>query len=220
MTRGICKNRVGERYGSVTVTSRAPNDRSNNARWLVKCDCGNEVTLLANNLKRTKFCGKGCELYTAHKRNDVTGQRFGRLIAVEAVGKKGRHTEWFFNCDCGNEYKGVSTHVISGSVKSCGCLGIQSRIKHGKSHTREYKTERYQAYTNAKRRATPTGVQDREVLEIYKNARNLTKETGVLHEVDHKIPLQGEFVSGLHVAANLQILTRHQNRKKSRSYEI
>lgn len=38
------------------------------------------------------------------------------------------------------------------------------------------------------------------------------------HHVDHEIPLQGELVSGLHVAENLQYLTGPENMSKGNSF--
>jgi hypothetical protein len=46
-----------------------------------------------------------------------------------------------------------------------------------------------------------------KILNVYKNCPEDK-------EVDHTIPLQGEFVSGLHVDWNLQYLTPHENRSK------
>ena len=54
-----------------------------------------------------------------------------------------------------------------------------------------------------------------EITAVYDKARTLTEETGVPHEVDHIVPLQGVNISGLHVPWNLQVLTREENRKKS-----
>lgn len=75
---------------------------------------------------------------------------------------------------------------------------------------------------NAKRRAiklnaTPKWLskeQLKEVNKIYKRAIELTKTTGIKHEVDHIIPLLGKNVRGLHVPWNLQVLTKQQNRSK------
>jgi hypothetical protein len=56
---------------------------------------------------------------------------------------------------------------------------------------------------------------DLEAIQVfYIEAARLTTGTGIPHEVDHIYPLQGKFVSGLHVETNLQIITRTQNRSK------
>ena len=64
------------------------------------------------------------------------------------------------------------------------------------------------------RAATPAWADLDKIKEIYIEAARLTAETGIPHEVDHIIPLQGETVTGLHVHNNLQILTQEENRRK------
>lgn len=49
---------------------------------------------------------------------------------------------------------------------------------------------------------------------LYEEARRLTAETGTAYEVDHILPILGDFVCGLHVPSNLRVVTRRVNRKK------
>ena len=73
---------------------------------------------------------------------DLTGQRFGRLVAVERVGSRNTFALWKCKCDCGNEAEVVSTYLINGDTKSCGCLKAQNikiaNTKHGMRKTRIY----------------------------------------------------------------------------------
>lgn len=53
---------------------------------------------------------------------DLTGQRFGRLIATENIGAKNGHALWLCKCDCGNEHIATANNLKGGHVSSCGCL--------------------------------------------------------------------------------------------------
>lgn len=43
-------------------------------------------------------------------KKDITGQRFGRLVAIKPDGTQGNNTKWLCHCDCGN-YK--TTNISS-----------------------------------------------------------------------------------------------------------
>ena len=69
--------------------------------------------------------------------------------------------------------------------------------------------------TAARIKATPSWANHDAIRAIYREALRLTRETGVRHEVDHVVPLRSSVVCGLHVEANLQILTSAANKAKS-----
>ncbi len=70
----------------------------------------------------------------------------------------------------------------------------------------------------AKRNRTPGWANLSKIAEFYALASELTKTTGIKHVVDHVIPLQGLYVSGLHVENNLQVITALANASKGNKY--
>lgn len=75
---------------------------------------------------------------------------------------------------------------------------------------------------NGKLKRTPPWLDelDHQLIQCYYAwSAHLTKTTGIPHEVDHIVPLQGKLVSGLHVPWNLQVLTEDENRLKWNRYE-
>lgn len=67
---------------------------------------------------------------------------------------------------------------------------------------------------------TPSWADLDKIKLFYLEAERLTKATGIPHEVDHIIPLQGKLVSGLHVHNNLQVITRSENRSKQNKVNL
>lgn len=73
------------------------------------------------------------------KFKDVTGQRFGRLVAVERTAlKKHSSSIWKCICDCGNETMTPISYLCNGDTKSCGC---ENRLgKHNMTGTPTYRS--------------------------------------------------------------------------------
>ena len=86
----------------------------------------------------------------------LAGQRFGRLM-VTARGPNNVHGQarWEAKCDCGGQTLVVSTKLVSGRTKSCGCLVkdvTRARsITHGQG-SRANKSRAYTAWKEMKRR--------------------------------------------------------------------
>ena len=118
---GNAINLTGQRFGQLTVLYRAkiPEHVINRGvYWKCQCDCG-KITIVNGNALR---CGKTTSCGN-HKFNDLTNQRFGRLVALKHVGanKKG-YALWECKCDCGNIKTITSEDLLSGRTNSCGCL--------------------------------------------------------------------------------------------------
>ena len=74
-------------------------------------------------------------------------------------------------------------------------------------------------YRAARRMACPPWVDNAHMArihEIYRLRRQISEQTGVVHEVDHIVPLQGKTVCGLHVWWNLRVIPREENNRRPR----
>lgn len=102
------------------------------AVWLWQCDCGNTKEIPATQVKHggTRSCGcKAVEHITELRKQDITGERFGRLTAICPTEERDSNGSviWELQCDCGEmTYKTVNT-LKSGRVLSCGCLYAETR---------------------------------------------------------------------------------------------
>lgn len=86
------------------------------------------------------------------KAKDYTGQKFGRLTAIERIriyGPNRWYTYYKCKCDCGNIVTTRSASLVDGNTTSCGCYHREitgninrgkptATLTHGKSHSRLY----------------------------------------------------------------------------------
>lgn len=75
-------------------------------------------------LQRGTVLDCGCGTNVKPGQRDITGQRFGKLVAVEPTQERSATgaTVWRCLCDCGGETLTPLTQLTQGYKKSCGCL--------------------------------------------------------------------------------------------------
>ncbi|ALA07738.1 hypothetical protein BC01_159 [Bacillus phage BC01] len=150
---GKPKDITGQRFGKLVAIEIAGKDANKNIQWLCRCDCGNSRVVSNHYLKRGSVSHCGCSAAQARKRTgkpkDITGQRFGKLVAVKITGKDKHHNiQWLCKCDCGNTHTVSSHYLRRGSVSSCGCLRKVLSPKGDKQGHGLSSTKLYQVHTN------------------------------------------------------------------------
>lgn len=66
----------------------------------------------------------------------------------------------------------------------------------------------------AEKQARPVWANREAMREFYRRAALIQAETGIPHHVDHIVPLQSEWVCGLHCETNLQVMSGPENQSK------
>lgn len=133
-----------------------------------------------------------------------------------SIGKSGKHVQMFNSLCKACATASVMRHYYNNQEKK-----IEYQKKQNKLMINEYRprmNSHKSAYRASSRNATPAWVtkEDRQVMSsLYKQREELSLITGIEHQVDHVIPLNGLSVCGLHVPWNLQVITREQNSRKS-----
>ena len=61
------------------------------------------------------------------KARDLTGKRFGRLIAQYSFKNESGRRYWHCICDCGGETDVLVDHLTRNVTQSCGCLQAEMR---------------------------------------------------------------------------------------------
>lgn len=122
-----------------------------------------------------------------------------------------RSKEWYIN----NTSRGCENSRRSYHNRRTECLEYMKQWRH--DHP-----ERVGEY-NAKRRAAffaaiPDWCEREMISELYIECRRISDSTGIVHHVDHIVPLQHHLVCGLHCFHNLQIMTGKENQSKCNSF--
>lgn len=128
---------AGQRFGSLVAVE--PIRSESGLKWLCKCDCGNDHIVAAASLRKGATRSCGCKKGNHIK--DISGVRFGRLVALKRV--SGGHTsKWLCRCDCGNEVVRSLRTLTGNRNHSCGCWIAEGNMyrRHGGSFSITYKS--------------------------------------------------------------------------------
>lgn len=150
------------------------------------------------------------------KKLDLTGQRFGKLTALEVARSKQGFRAWLCLCDCGNQVTIETDRLRNGNSKTCGCsrkgfIDLTGQVFGRLTVLRED--------PNKRRRETRWICRCQCEKEISIEARNLrgglSQSCGCLHREQTSL----RFRLPVGVAAMNQILRRSKAQAIERGYE-
>lgn len=140
-------------------------------------------------------------------------RKYGLQKPKHLENKNKERKETLFCENCGSPFTVSRFRAISEKWKLRFCShSCSSKFRYlGEEHKRAVLNS-----ISARRRCRMRGAFDetanqQKINQIYCEAKRLTKETGICHEVDHIIPISK---GGKHHEDNLQIITMSENRKK------
>ena len=119
---------TGKQFANLTVLYRGEDiikdGKKRRVRWHCRCNCGNELDVISDNLKKRPdmTCNVSANQKRAeNNRIDLTGNKYGRLTIVDIIPNT-HPTKVKCICDCGNECVVCQSDVVGGHTQSCGCL--------------------------------------------------------------------------------------------------
>ena len=112
----------GQKYGMLKVESFAYTKKYK-SYWKCRCECGKGIVACGQLLKSGQVKSCGCLKHNPKPRVDHTGERFGKLIAVERLPRYNNKSRTYYKClcDCGSIIEVSSSNLVRGHTRSCGC---------------------------------------------------------------------------------------------------
>ena len=120
---GMCANNLtGQKFGRLVVLFKNGLDKAGHQIWRCRCDCGNEVDVLATNLiqQYTQSCGCMHSEVCSAQGEDLIGQQFGKLtvVALNSISPR----KYLCTCECGGQAVVEPGNLKYGHTQSCGCI--------------------------------------------------------------------------------------------------
>jgi len=138
------KDLTGQRFGRLVALRPTEERKHGHVVWECLCDCGAHAFVPQTNLMDGRTASCGClqkERAAAGATKDISGQRFGRLVALRPTEeRRNGFVIWECQCDCGNIAFIPKPNLMKGNTKSCGCLLRESAAK---NHTKDLTGKRF-----------------------------------------------------------------------------
>jgi hypothetical protein len=137
-----------------------------------------------------------------YKAKDLTGRRFGRLIAIGPVGiykfSTGSYVRWLCKCDCTGETVVISASLVGGHTTSCGCRLAEIKRdvwKNTRTHGAAHKIPEYgvwgRMHSRCKNPSDPSyfryGGRGINVCDRWKDFANFSADMGLRPSSVHSI---------------------------------
>ena len=136
---------------------------------------------------------------------NLQGGVYGRLAVIDKAPSQSKGTLWNCLCDCGQVSVVRGTSLIKGGTKSCGCLNLEKRTKHGDTKGTGWTVE-YGAWENMKSRCyneNATGYEDYGGRGIKVCDRWLASYENFLEDMGRK-PGKGYSIDRINVDGNYE----------------
>lgn len=143
---------TGRRFGKLVVLCKTDErDAAGGVMWLCRCDCGKEKAISSNSLRRGLSKSCGCQQIVME---DLTGQRFGRLVvtSLDKYNTTSHSTRWNCICDCGKKKSILASCLKSGNTVSCGCYSSEQKSRRSWKHGVGNENRLYRIWSGMKTR--------------------------------------------------------------------
>lgn len=110
---------TGQKFGRLTALERKREGKR--TYYYCQCECGNELWVRADALNEQT---KGCGYLSKERAKDITGEKFGKLTALEKTNERSSNGSviWKCICECGNAKNVSLKHLTKDTTISCGCM--------------------------------------------------------------------------------------------------
>lgn len=92
--------KIGQKINFLTLVYLTNDTRWNDKFGIFQCDCNRFCRYLIKDVQKWRF--KHCGCIMENRRKNISGKKFGNLIAIRCISRKNGHTKWLCKCSCGN----------------------------------------------------------------------------------------------------------------------